>query len=64
MSKLLTTNQVAKALNLSSSLIRRYCREGRLGQRVGSRYIITADDLEEFKKIPRKVGQPKKTTAK
>lgn len=57
---LLTAKQVAIELDISHSLVRRYCREGRLGQKIGGRYIITSDDLEKFKQIPRKVGKPPK----
>lgn len=57
---LLTPEQVANELNLSSTLIRRYCRQGRLGQKLGGRYLITRQELDKFKAIPRKVGKPKK----
>lgn len=56
--KLLTADEVAKLLHVNASLIRRYCRQGRLGQYLYGRWLISPDELEAFKKIPRKVGNP------
>lgn len=52
-------NQAARMLGLSPSILRRYCRQGRLGQKVGKSWIISSSDLEQFVKEPRRVGYPK-----
>jgi len=59
LSDLLTPTQAAERLGLSLSLIQRYCRQGRLGQRVGGRWLITPEQLAEFERQPRRVGKPK-----
>ena len=56
--KFLDTNGAAKALGLSQIRVRQLCQDGRLGTLVGSRYVITAEEIERFKKIPRKPGRP------
>lgn len=56
--KLYTVDEVAKLLKVNSSLIRRYCRQGRLGEYIYGRWLITPDELEEFKAKPRKRGNP------
>lgn len=56
----LTPQQAAKRLGLSTVRVQQFCHNGRLGQRVGSRYIIAPDDLVEFAKIPRYPGKPNK----
>ena len=59
MTTLLSVAQAAERLDLSPSLIRRYCRQGRLGVRVGGRWVIPSDHLEQFVKEPRSIGYPK-----
>jgi excisionase family DNA binding protein len=59
MTDLLSVAQAAERLGLSPSLIRRYCRQGRLGVRVGGRWVISSDHLEQFVKEPRSIGYPK-----
>jgi len=57
--KLYTAEQAARILKISARRVRKLCSEGRLGRRFGGRaYMITAEELEEFKKIPREVGNP------
>ena len=58
--ELLTVKQVAKELGLSENRVREFCQEGRLGEKVGHQWIITRAELEEFKQIPRKRGNPRK----
>lgn len=56
----MTVEQAAEELNLTPQRVRIFCREGRLGRRVGRTWIITRKELEEFKKIPRPPGRPRK----
>jgi len=56
--KLYTADEVAKELHVNASLIRRYCRQGRLGQYIYGRWLISPSELEAFKAKPRKVGNP------
>ena len=56
---LLSIPQAAQRLGLSASLIRRYCRQGRLGIKVGGRWVIPLDHIEQFVKEPRPIGYPK-----
>ncbi len=58
LSKLYTPIEAAKILKIDSSLVRRYCRQGRLGTQYGKVWLITEADLEQFKQQPRKVGNP------
>ena len=59
---LLTTNEAAVQLGLDPSLIRRYCREGRIeAQQVGRDWVIEQEALDTFAEIPRKVGKPPAT---
>lgn len=61
---MLSTSEAAEALDLTEGLIARYCREGRLGQKVGNRWVIFRQELEQFEKIPRKPGRkPHKESA-
>lgn len=55
---LYTPEQAADLLSISAALVRRYCRQGRLGQQVGGRWLIAPEDLERFKSEPRKSGNP------
>jgi excisionase family DNA binding protein len=57
--KPLSIPQAAEQLNISESLLRRYCRQGRLGVRIGGRWLVYQDELDEFAKKPRPVGYPK-----
>jgi excisionase family DNA binding protein len=60
--ELLTIKQVAEELGLSENRVREFCQEGRLGEKVGHQWIITRAELEDFKKIPRERGNPRKNT--
>ena len=62
MSDLLDIAQAADRLGISKSLARRYCREGRLGTKIGSRWIITSAQLTEFAQTPRPRGRPHKAS--
>ena len=50
--------QAADRLDLCPSLLRRYCREGRLGTKVGGRWLISEDELVRFESEPRPMGRP------
>ena len=56
--KFLSTIEAAELLNLSDRTVSKYCKEGRLGTRVGWQYIITDTELALFKKVPRQRGNP------
>ncbi len=58
MDELLTVQEVAKELNRSEHRVREYCREGRLGKKIGRQWIITRAELDVFKQVPRKHGAP------
>jgi excisionase family DNA binding protein len=64
MDELLTVQEVAKELNRSQHRVREYFREGRLGKKIGRQWLVTRKELEEFKKVPRKRGAPRKDTEK
>lgn len=51
-----TTAEAAIILNISESLVRRYCREGRLGERIGRNFSITQKHLTDFQSAPRPRG--------
>lgn len=53
---LLTASQAARRLGITPALVCRYCRQGRLGQRIGHQWLITEDELTAFAAIPRTVG--------
>lgn len=44
----MTVSQVAERLGISEKRVREYCRQGRLGEKVGRQWIITEDDFERF----------------
>lgn len=58
MNELLSTSEAAQILGVSQRLIGRYCKQGRLGQIVSGRYLITRDEIRKFRKIKRHPGRP------
>lgn len=52
-----TTAEAAAALQISESLVRRYCREGRLGERIGRNFSITEKSLRAFAAVERARGR-------
>jgi excisionase family DNA binding protein len=54
----MSTTDAAELLGISPGLVRRYCRQGRLGSRHGRDYRITAEQLAEFAKLDRPRGKP------
>jgi len=53
-----TTAQAAAELGISEGLVRRYCRAGRLGSRIGRNFSITKTQLKRFAEKERKAGRP------
>ena len=58
-SDFLDIKQVAQELKLSRQRIQQLCAQGRLGTKVGIQWVITREELDAFKAIPRPVGRPK-----
>lgn len=58
--ELLSVDQVAEELELSTNTVRVFCQQGRIGTKVGNQWIITRAELEAFKATPRPVGRPSK----
>lgn len=52
-----TTAAAAAALGIDESLVRRYCRQGKLGERIGRNFSITEAQLKKFASTPRRVGR-------
>lgn len=50
-------SEAAEHLGITEALVRRYCREGRIGSRVGKVWVISADELKLFSQIPRRRGR-------
>ena len=46
--------------SLSARRLQALCKQQRLGQKVGSRYVIDAAELRSFLAKPRSSGRPKK----
>jgi len=57
MTKRYTTAEAALSLGVDESLVRRYCRQGKLGERIGRNFSITELQLRRFAEQPRKVGR-------
>ena len=55
---LLNVDKAAQELDLSPARVRRLCLEGRLGQKVGGRWVVPEDELRMFAQIPRRPGRP------
>lgn len=56
--KLYSTVQAAKILGLTSCRVQQFCKNGRLGTKVGRNYVIPADELKRFSKRDRPPGRP------
>jgi excisionase family DNA binding protein len=57
MPKRYTTQEAAEVLGLDPSIVRRYCRLGRLGERIGRNFSITESQLKRFQEKPRPRGR-------
>ena len=60
MSELLTIKEAAKELGVSPRRINQFCKEGRIGKQYSWQWLITREELEAFKKLPRPEGRPRK----
>lgn len=49
---LLSPAEAAERLGVSVRRVQQYCQQGRLGQHVGTRYVIRADELRRFRPNP------------
>lgn len=58
--ELLTIKQVADELDLSETSVRRFCYDGRFGNKIGRQWLISREELDAFKELDRKPGRPKK----
>lgn len=55
----LSVTEASEFLGITSSLVRRYCRDGRLdAQEVGGFWIISQKALDKFAKAKRIPGNP------
>ena len=60
MSELLTVKEAAKELGVSGRRVLQFCKSGRLGKQYGWQWLITREELEAFKNLPRPQGRPRK----
>jgi len=51
--------EAAAILGISIRRMRAFCAQGRLGYKIGGRWVIDPEQLSDFQKIPRKPGYPK-----
>jgi excisionase family DNA binding protein len=56
---ILSVEDAARDLEVSTRFVSRLCKNGRLGKRLGGRYVISEDELREFKKTRRGPGRPR-----
>lgn len=56
-----TTNEAGPLLGVKPQTITRYIELGQVkAEKIGRDYVISAEELDRFKNIPRKVGRPVK----
>lgn len=58
----LTTVQAARRLKLSDARVRQFCREGRIGVKVGRNYLIPEEHLQLVSCLP--TGRPRRIPKK
>lgn len=54
-----TCAEAAVLIGVSPIRVRKFCQEGRLGQKIGDQWLITDEEIRLFKQIPRKRGRPR-----
>ena len=55
---LLDVKQAAEVLGVTPARVRQLAGEGRIGQKVGARWVFTRENLEAFAKLDRPAGRP------
>lgn len=55
----LTPHQAAPLLGIEPRMVQRWCQRGKLGQKIGGRYLISKDEIEKFKR-PKPGPKPQK----
>jgi len=55
---ILTCAEAAERLRVSPRRVAKLCSQGRLGKRLGGRWVIQEAELEQFRKQPRTPGRP------
>ena len=58
--EILTVAQAAQELAITENTVRQYCQAGRLGRKFGRQWIITRQELDQFKEQRRPPGRPRK----
>lgn len=58
--EIISSEDAANELGISVITLRKHCQDGKLGTKFGNSWLITRQELEEFKKNRRKPGRPKK----
>jgi len=56
----MTVEEVAKELGVSQERIRKLCQVGQMGEKVAGVWLITRDQVDEFKRTRRPRGRPSK----
>jgi excisionase family DNA binding protein len=59
--KPITTEQAAKILGVSKRRVTDFCREGRIGMRLGKSWLIDESECRRFARQPRPTGRPPQT---
>jgi len=57
--KPITTEEAAKILGVSKRRVTDFCREGRIGMRLGKSWLIDEQECRKFARLPRPTGRPK-----
>lgn len=60
MDSLYTVDQAAEVVGITPRALRLHCEQGRIGKKLGSLWLISQQELDEFKDQPRRVGNPGK----
>jgi len=58
MARYYTTAEAAQYLAVSQCRVRQFCEEGRLGEKIGRNWAITAAELAAFARRKRRPGNP------
>jgi len=57
---ILSPEQAAQELGITAGTVRQYCDQGRLGRKWGRVWLITREELDQFKAKRRPAGRPRK----